>query len=227
MSESQANAEESSVEESSVEESNDHISESKEETKPARIPDIERFYKVGKVHGLALLAAITLWGAADTWVAQSGLLLASFLSVINALVAATILATIFHEWGHFLGARMSGSYSPMVTDPYNQFIFGFNFTKNTRQQFLAMSFGGPIGNWILVALVVLMVPLDNAGRIMLFAVVVARAISVCLFEIPIIMKTMSGGEPEQELSDATSAGSLNRSRNIGYGIGALIFIVAL
>jgi len=220
VSEPQTNTEESTV----AGESNDG---SAEESALRKIPDKERFYKVGKVHGLAFLAAITLWGAADSWAAHSGLLLATLISVVNAMVAATVLAILFHEWGHFLGARLSGSYSPMVTDPYNQFIFGFDFKKNTKQQFLAMSFGGPIGNWVLVALIIMLVTLDNAGRIMLFAVAVARAISVCLFEIPVIMKTISGGEPEEELADATSAGSLNRSRNIGYGIGALIFLVSI
>ncbi|MFT7469769.1 MAG: hypothetical protein ACI8PP_003028 [Candidatus Pseudothioglobus sp.] len=192
-----------------------------------KLTDGQRLKLAVRNHGLALLAAVTLWAAADAWLLQSNLLLASSLAVLNAFAAMTIAATIFHEWGHFIGARLAKSYSPRVPDPRGTFIFGFNFAKNTRHQFLAMSIGGSVANWLLVLIVATCIPLDNAGRIMLFAVAVARGISVLMFEVPIMLGVMNGGEPEAELNKGESNGSGDRGQAIGYGIGALIWLVAL
>jgi len=197
----------------------------------AKISDWQRFKAVGKVHGIAFLAAVTLFGAADAWVMTSDLLLAQLISVLNALAAGMLLATLFHEWGHFAGARLSRSYSPMVREPknplVNPFIFGFNFQKNSRSQFLAMSLGGITANWLLVAAVLLLVPLDTWGRAMLLAVAVARAISVIVFEGPIVYRTAKGGEPEAELDAGLSNGSGDRGQMIGFAAGAAIWLLTI
>lgn len=190
-----------------------------------RMSDWERFKQVGKVHGLVFLGALTLWGAADAWAVQTDLLLAEFLAVVNAFVAATILAIQFHEWGHFAGARLSGSYSPLVRQPRSDgFIFGFIFEKNSRDQFLAMSIGGPAGNWLLFILTLALVPMDSWGRAMLVAVALARAISVSVFEVPIILRTLRGGDPQEEINIALNDGSGDRGRVLGYGIGVIAWI---
>jgi len=194
---------------------------------PKKLTDGQRLLLAIRNHGLVLLAAVTLWAAADAWVLQSDLALASVLAFFNAFVAMTIAATIFHEWGHFIGARLARSYSPMVPDPRGKFIFGFNFEKNTKNQFLAMSIGGSVANWLLVLLVLTFIPLDSAGRIMLLAVAVARGVSVLIFEVPIMLGVMNGGEPEAELNKAETNGSGDRGQAIGYGIGALLWLVAL
>lgn len=201
--------------------------ETTQPVKPASLPDSQRLRLAVRNHGLALLAALTLWAAADAWASTSGLSLATGLSMLNAFAAMTIIATIFHEWGHFAGARLAKSYSPMVTNPTGGFIFGFNFAKNTRRQFLSMSIGGPVGNWLLVALVLLLVPIDNAGRAMLLAVAVARAISVVMFELPIILRVMRGGEPEAELNAGQANGSGDRGQVVGYAAGLLVWILAI
>lgn len=192
-----------------------------------KMSDRERLTNALKYHGLALLGAITLWGAADAWVQTSGLYFATILSVFNAFAAGSIISTLFHEWGHFAGARLAGSYSPMVRKPTGVFIFGFNFEKNTRDQFISMSLGGPIANWVLVILVFILLPMDSAGRVMLFAVTLANAISVCVFELPIIMKTMDGGDPETELNTGLSNGSGDKGKVWGYGIGALVWLLVV
>ncbi len=194
-------------------------------SRPARIPDSERLNNAIKYHGLALLGAITLWGAADAWVQTSDLYLATIVSVLNAFAAGWIISILFHEWGHFIGARIAGSYSPMVPRPTGAFIFGFNFAKNTRDQFISMSMGGPIGNWLLVLLVFTLIPMDSAGRVMLLAVTLANAISVCVFELPIIKRTMDGGDPETELNAGLSDGSGDKGKVWGYGIGALVWLI--
>mgnify|MGYP000882254100 CR=1 FL=1 len=55
--------------------------------KPASLPDLQRLKLAARNHGLALLAAMTLWAAADAWAMTSGLSLATGLSVLNAFAA--------------------------------------------------------------------------------------------------------------------------------------------
>jgi hypothetical protein len=196
-------------------------------TPEKKLTDGQRLILAVRNHGLALLAAVTLWAAADAWLLQSGLILAWGLAVLNAFAAMTIAATIFHEWGHFIGARLAKSYSPMVPDPRGSFIFGFNFAKNTQRQFLAMSIGGSVANGLLVLIVFTCVPMDNAGRITLLAVAVARAVSVLMFELPIMLGVVNGGDPEAELNKGETNGSGDRGKVVGYSIGALIWLVAL
>lgn len=192
-----------------------------------KLSDWQRLKQVGRYHGLAFLAAITLWGAADSWASQSGLLVAQLIALANAVVAGTVLAILFHEWGHFTGARLAHSYSPIVRKPTNQFMFGFNFEKNSRRQFLAMSIGGPAGNWLLVVLVFLLAPLTTWSQALLLAVVTARAISVSVFEVPVIVRTLRGGDPQTELNDALRDGSGDRGQLIGYGVGALLWLITI
>ena len=196
-------------------------------TQQIKVPDGERLTNAIKYHGLALLGAITLWGAADAWVQTSDLYIATMISVLNAFAAGSIISIIFHEWGHFAGARLAKSYSPMVRKPTSTFIFGFNFAKNSRDQFISMSLGGPIGNWLLVVLVFILVPMDSPGRVMLFAVTLANAISVCVFEIPVLRKAMNGGDPETELNTGLANGSGDKGKVWGYGIGALVWLLVI
>jgi hypothetical protein len=115
----------------------------------------------------------------------------------------------------------------MVPKPTGAFIFGFNFEKNTNDQFLSMSLGGPIANWLLVLLVFAFIPMDSAGRAMLLAVTLANAISVCVFELPIVKRTMDGGDPESELNAGLSNGSGDKGKVWGYGVGALVWLLVI
>ncbi len=198
-----------------------------EEPKQSKYSDWKRFTNVATYHGIAILALITLWAAADTWYLTTDLPVANVVSILNALVAGSFLASLFHEWGHFSGARISRSYSPIIRKVKNQFMFGFSFEKNGTGQFLAMSIGGPVGNWALVMLVFLLVPMDNPGRITLLAITVARAISVCLFEVPVILRTIKGGDPQSELNRQLGKDTGNRVQLLGYLGGALLWLVAI
>ena len=87
--------------------------------------DRERLKKNALRHGAALLAAITLWGAADYWASGSGLVLAESVSLLNAIFAGALIAYVLHEWGHFTGARLSGAVSPVMKEPVSFFMFTF------------------------------------------------------------------------------------------------------
>jgi len=193
-----------------------------------KIPDKVRLQRAAKYHGTRALVYLAVFAALDAWlITTDGLLLAQLLSVVAAYLTGSYLAGVFHEWGHFTGARLANAYSPAATKVRGAFMFGFSMTKNTAQQFLSMSIGGPTANWLLVMLVVVMIPIDNIGRIALLATVFARAISVLIFEGPIIRGVMNGGEPQAELDRRIDAGGLDSSQVYGHIILAVAFLTLL
>ena len=60
------------------------------------------------------LASLSLWAAADTWYLVSGLGFALAVSVLDAIFVGYILGALFHEWGHYTGAKFSGASAPRV-----------------------------------------------------------------------------------------------------------------
>jgi hypothetical protein len=158
--------------------------------KKVSLPDKQRLKLNVIYHGKRILAYLAAFAAMDVWVLSSALPLAYWLSAVTALVVGYYLAEQFHEWGHFAGARVAQSHSPMVPKPNREFVFGFNMEKNTASQFLSMSFGGAMGNFLLVLLVFTLLPLDAPGRTALFSMVLGKAIGVVIFEGPVIYKTL-------------------------------------
>ncbi len=191
-----------------------------------KLTDGQRFRSAGTRHGLVALALFLSWTAADSWYLATGLMLANLLSILTALVVGAWLASIIHEWGHFAGARLSKSYAPIVPDVRGIFMFGFNHGKNTRNQFLAMSLGGNVANWGLMLLVLMLIPIDNGGRAALLAMTFAKAVSVSLFEVPIMMRVMSGADSEQAIEDGLHNGSGDRGTVLGYVSGAAVWLLA-
>jgi hypothetical protein len=180
--------------------------------------------KVGQIHLVMLLGALTLWAAADAWATTSSLGIATLLAVANAIVAATVIAGIVHEWGHYFGARSAGARTQVLDKPINYFfIFQFPFEHNDRDQFLAMSWGGILAPWLPVALVAALIPIDNPGRAMLLAAFVTRAVQVGVFEVPVAGRTRRGGDPQGEL-ERQLVGGFTQSRYAGLAVGALVWL---
>ena len=152
-------------------------------------------------HGAAAIAALTLFGAAHTWAAATGLPLAVGNAIAAAFLAGMVLAPLFHEWGHFAGARLSGAVSPVLEKPYRLFfMFRFDMQANDTRQALWMSWGGQVGSWLLAAAILLLVPMDSFASAMLLATAVGQAFNASLFEIPVIMRTRAGADFEAELN---------------------------
>jgi hypothetical protein len=190
----------------------------------AREKDNANFRKIGGWHLAAVLAALTLWGAADAWAVQSGLVLAYIVSVGNALIAGFVIASIVHEWGHFSGARLAGSISPVLPNPVRFFfMFNFDMQTNSNRQFLTMSIGGPAANWLLVVLLLILLPVDTASQALLIATVTGIAVNVSLFEIPVIVRTWTSEQPQKELSDQLAGAGLKTLP--GVVVGGLVWLV--
>jgi hypothetical protein len=181
---------------------------------------------VATLHFVMVMGALTLWGAADAWAVASGWGLAWGVAIANAIIAATIVASTLHEWGHFAGARLSGSAAPVLKKPVRYFfMFNFLFEHNDKRQFLWMSAGGILVPWLLVLATPLLVPIDNASRAMLFAAFVTRAVQVSVFEVPVFLRTQGGGEPRDELGRQIKSGFAT-SRYAGIAVGALVWLAA-
>ncbi len=182
--------------------------------------------KAAQYHGVMFMLALTAWGAADSWAISSSLLLAQGVAIINGAIAAYVMTNVLHEWGHFLGARMTAAYSPVVIEPRGFFMFRYDYDKNNDRQFLAMSLGGIIAPFVLLALILLLVPIDNPGRAALLAMTIAQTITVCTFEMPVMIRTYRGMQPKAALDQSLSAGDIDRSKVWGYTVGAVVWVLA-
>ncbi|MFT7651923.1 MAG: hypothetical protein ACI9UU_001030 [Candidatus Azotimanducaceae bacterium] len=185
--------------------------------------DLERAKRIGAWHATAIFASLTLWGSANAWAQSSGLIIAYASVLAMAIAAATVIASIVHEWGHFSGAKLSGAIAPVERKPIRfYFMFNFDMEQNTDKQFLAMSLGGISANWLLVILLLVLVPLNSIGAAMLVAVAVAKAINVSVFEMPIFKRVYDGGVPNEELQRQLKEQGLRQLP--GYVMGALAFL---
>ncbi len=191
-----------------------------------RSRDLARMKKVGTKHAATVLAALTIWGAADYWASGSGLLLAEGIALLNALFVGVIIASIAHEWGHFSGARITGSVSPVMKEPVSFFMFTFKDEVNSREQFLAMSMGGPVANWLLVLGLFFLLPLETWSQALLLATTFAMAVSVCVFELPVINSVMYGENPDETIQRRLREIG-NTSRIAGIAAGAAVWLLAI
>ena len=194
-----------------------------------RAEDRRRLSEHARVHLLYVMGAVTLWGAADAWATQSGWALASVVATVNALIAAFVIPSVLHEWGHLAGARLAGAHSPALAERVNHFfLFDFPFDKNDGRQFVWMSWGGILVPWLLVLGIALTVPIDTVPRIALLAAFVARAAQVSIFEGPITLRAMGGGDPRTELGRGLSTlkPSRNQGNAVGLAVALLLWLVA-
>lgn len=197
----------------------------------AREFDKSRMKQIGSYHFAMVFGALTLWGAAMTWAQVTGSTLAEVVAVANAFVAAYVIASTIHEWGHFTGARLSGAASPVLDAPRRHFfMFDFKMDENDLRQFTWMSWGGILAPWLAVVLALIFVPLSTLSGAVLVSTLVAKAAGAGLFEVPIVTAAGASGDPGGELSKATMSGSLTRAGKNGNLVGlaffALVWLIA-
>ena len=162
-------------------------------------PEPSLFSRLARDTAIAL-AALSLWAAADTWYLVSGLGFALAVSVLDAIFVGYILGALFHEWGHYTGAKFSGASAPRVK-PKGTSLFRFNFdmATHTQRQFHWMSFGGWVFHWGLLLILVALLPLDSIGRIALVSSVFGFILYATFIETGILRQTLGGSDPAETL----------------------------
>ena len=177
-------------------------------------------------HGGAATAVLALWLSLVGSISEDASFLVQLVAVGSGFFGGSLLAFLAHEWGHFAGARISGAISPVLKERRSFFMFNFKTAQNTRSQFLAMSIGGPTGNWLLVLIVLLALPWGSLAHAALLATVLGVAINVCVFEFPVIARVSHGSDPaetvEARLQETRGQGLQS---NFGLMTGALVFVL--
>jgi len=191
--------------------------------KAERSHDVENLKRIGKWHAAAVLAALTLFGAAHTWAEVSHWLLAGVVSIGTAVLAAMVLSSIAHEWGHFSAARLSGAVAPVLRKPYQlYFMFKFDMAANSVRQALWMSWGGISASWLLVVLLFLMVPMDSWASAVLVGTAFGRAVNATAFEFPVIVRTQRSGAFEKELNTQLETTGIMKLPGLLAGVLAIV-----
>jgi len=174
--------------------------------------------------GALALAALSLWAAADTWYASTGLALAGLVAVLDGVLVGAGLGILAHEWGHFAGARLGGGIAPTarLTQLFPMFVF--DMERSDPRAFCAMSVAGNAAHWGLVLALALLVPLDSPGRAALLAGAFGFAFGASTTELPVIRRAYAGASPIESF-EGVSRDSLRRDRWIGIAAGLVLFLV--
>ncbi len=138
----------------------------------------------------ALLLAI--FGGADSWARTTGLGLAYFVSATFGALAGALTAAVWHEWGHFIGARLAGGHAPLKSIRSFPQFFEFDYERNAAKAFDWMSIGGNAGNWAAALFFALALPLGSIGPDALVAGAVGFSVFTALVEFPVIRKSQAG-----------------------------------
>jgi len=192
---------------------------------PEAVPaDATPVAKLAQRDVLIVLAALSLWAAADAWYATTGLWAAAALSALDGALVGVGVGLLLHEWGHFVGARLAGGIAP--TRELKQIfpIFDFDMQHNGQGPFRAMSWGGNLAHWTWVALLALAVPLDTPGRTSLFAGALGLAVFASLTELPVIWRAYSGATPIESFKGLTGQ-KLRRNQGLGFAAGVAAFLI--
>ena len=152
---------------------------------------------------MIVFAALTLWAASDAWFQVTGLWAAEFLSAADGIFVGYVVASVFHEWGHYLGARISGAQTTrtLPKNLTNLFRFSFDFDSTSATQFHSMSFGGWVGHWTILLLIFAILPMDTLGRAALVSSLFGFAIFATFIETGVLRKTFGGIEPAKALGE--------------------------
>jgi hypothetical protein len=104
---------------------------------------------------------------------------------VLAGVTVGLCAYLLHEWGHLAGALAAGSSVRPPRSLASGFLFSFDSRRNTRRQFLALSFGGWATTALAVWLVYAKLPDLFAARVAR-GVVLANVLLVIAIELPLV-----------------------------------------
>ena len=164
-----------------------------------------------------LAAALSLFAAADAWHILTRTALSGALSLVDGLLVGFLLMGLLHEWGHFVGARLTGGIAPLRPATAFLPLFDFDYQRNTQHQFNTMSIGGNAAHWLAVLVLVVGLPLSTVGQLALASSAFGFAVFASSIEFPVIWHAFHG------LSGSEALAKIPKDflrRNGGYGVAS-------
>lgn len=184
-----------------------------------------RLAKLASTHGLVFVVALSLFAAADSWSAITGLGIATVLCIVTGALAGIIITTLVHEWFHYLGARYSGAAFD-VPQKQGLFLYNWDFTHNSVRQFLIMSVAGSVGGILALTILWLSVPADSWGRAALQGGAIASVVFAAVIEWPVIRRVRISRDPLAQMSTIDQR-VLSRSFVVSSIAGVLMTLVVV
>ena len=114
-----------------------------------------------------------------------------WLSALAGLLLG-VTGFLLHEWGHLLGAHLSGGRAVPARSLRSIFLFAFDVQRSTPRQFLAMSYGGYIASVLGLGAVVSLVSLDRLSGQVALAFTGFGLLVTAVLEIPPPVRVLRG-----------------------------------
>lgn len=180
-----------------------------------------------------VLALSALMWMTHSWHVHSSSLPAATVGCVLGFIIGFILCFAFHEWGHWLGARLAGAELPLNDCrqalrgyfTFRRLIPDFDITAHSSGQFLWTSWGSVLA-YLFASIVALLVHLEGVlgvtGAAFSVGVMAFTAQSLAL-DMPIILQVMRGAEVVPCYQHHMTGENINR-RTI-YGFSALAVAV--
>lgn len=147
-------------------------------------------------HGAVALLLVVVLVTLDSGATKG---VALYLAAAWAFLTGLGLSHIIHEWCHFLGAiiaRAKVTLNPRI----HPLFFDFDFSANKPGQFLCMSFGGLLGNVLLLCIVVFFVGPQTMVMTSSLAAVAGQFVFVLILELPVSLAVLNGRDPLESLT---------------------------
>jgi hypothetical protein len=119
----------------------------------------------------------------------------SALSVTVAVLTGALTAVsgyLAHEWGHLIGARVSGGIVHFPKSVVSSFLFYIDTKNSDRHQFLSMSMGGFTASAIVTPLLIAILPAGAISTWVAYVLIVAGLVATAWLELPLYFKVRRG-----------------------------------
>ena len=150
---------------------------------------MSRFGRFLARDGAVLGATVALlWlerGVVEGWEAH--------LLAIAAGVLVAVSGFLAHEWGHLLGAVVSGGSVRAPERLVSVFLFAFDTARSTRRQFLMMSYGGYLGTALSLVVIAVVVDPTRLSGLVAWGLVAVGVLATLALEIPTTVRVARGG----------------------------------
>jgi hypothetical protein len=152
----------------------------------------DRFFAFVLRDSLIILLTVALW-MVTLKLGQAHNLPSAAMHVATALLTV-LVAYLLHEWGHLIGAWISGAAFELparVTE--SPFLFRFDTGRSSRAQFLQMSLGGFTSSLLTVVFLAVALPRDMLASWIALGLTAVGVVATLITEVPMFVGVWRGG----------------------------------